>query len=320
IVDNTNGQVSCGTTSTDLDPLADLLSTQTHDETLRPVFSNINEHVEAYFDGMPAPNFYEPGPWFLEHGRPTPGASTYINLAPYNSTKITFPTPFVHLPRAGASERDATIAVDAVAPCKESLRFNFSRLECSQDQIPGQSDYLPANKPWHASFNDGAEDYGHVPQALLDWMLKDPLNVAQFPDLAACLPGGPPIKVQDDDGSSLGEMSNTALMTVQELVAALTISAENVVDVAGCFNPGACPKLPTPNNQAGTPARASAHVTRDHPPVANAPIIYGSPSPSTQKSLSSGDIPSSPPSPPLDKEWKAPPTGRVSSNAQAPFG
>ncbi|KAL8875829.1 MAG: hypothetical protein Q9192_008982, partial [Flavoplaca navasiana] len=104
--------------------------------------------------------------------------------------------------------------------------------------------------------------YGHVPQALLDWMLKDPFNVAQFPDLAACLPGGPPIKVQEDGVSTLGEASATG-MIVQEPVAALTISAENVVDVAGCFNPGACAKLSNPNNQAGTPVIASAQVTAD---------------------------------------------------------
>ncbi|KAL8864075.1 MAG: hypothetical protein Q9198_010112 [Flavoplaca austrocitrina] len=146
-------------------------------------------------------------------------------------------------------------------------------------------------------------------------MLKDPLNVAQFPDLAACLPGGPSIKVQDDDGFSL-----TFGATVQDPVPALTISAENVVDAVGCFNPGACPTIPVSNTGAGTSARASAYVTRDHPPVANAPITYGSPSPSTQKSLPSGEIPSSPPRPPLDREWKAPPAGRVSSHAQTPFG
>ncbi|KAL9038244.1 MAG: hypothetical protein Q9180_003252 [Flavoplaca navasiana] len=298
VVDNTNGQVSCGTISTYLDPLADL-----YDEKLTTIFSNINEHVEAYFDDTPAPNFYEHGPWYLEHGRPTPVASTYNNPAPYNSTKISFPTPFVHLPHAVASERDATIAVDAVAPCKESLRFNISRLQCSQDQIPGHSDYLPANKPWHASFHDVAEDYGHVPQALLDWMLKDPLNVAQFPDLAACLPGGPSIIVQYDH---TGTIQATSAMKVQEPVAALTIRAENVVDVAGCFNPGACPIIPVSNNRAGTPARASAHITRDHPPVANV--------------TSSGEIPSSPPRPPLDKEWKAPSSDQVPPNAQTPFG
>ncbi|KAL8889343.1 MAG: hypothetical protein Q9215_003372 [Flavoplaca cf. flavocitrina] len=317
VVDNTNGQLSCGTTSTDLDPLADLPSWHTSEESLTHVFSNINEYVEAYFDGMPVPNFYEAGPYYSKHGRPTPVASTYNNPAPYNSTKITFPTPFVHLPRAGASERDSTVALDAVAPCKESLRFNFSRLECSHDQLPGHSDYLHTDKPWHTSFNDVAEDYGHVSQALLDWMLKDPHYVAQFPDLAACLPGGPSISVQYDD---IDIITATSAMNVQEPVAALTISAENIVDVAGCFNPGACSTSLTPDNHAGTPARASAHVTRDPPPVANAPINYGSPSPSTQQSLSSGEIPSSPPSPPLDKEWKAPPTGQVSSNAQAPFG
>ena len=216
--------------------------------------------MEAYFDRTPVPNFYEPGPWYLEHGRLTPVASTYNNPAPYNPTKITFPTPFIHLPRAGTSERDASIAVDGVAHCEESFRFNSSRLECSPNQIPGHSDYLPTNKPWNASFNNLAEDYGHVPQVLLDWMLKDPLNVAQFHDLASCLPGGPSIIVQYDD---MGMISATSAMNVQEPVAALTISAENVVDVAGCFNPVACPKLSTPNNRAGTPATASAQVTAD---------------------------------------------------------
>ncbi|KAL9632657.1 MAG: hypothetical protein Q9204_003706 [Flavoplaca sp. TL-2023a] len=383
--------MSCGTTSTDLDPFADSPSRHTSDESLTRVFSNINEYVEAYFDRTPVPKFYEANPWYLEHGRPTPVASTYNNPAPYNSTKISFPTPFVHLPRAGASERDATIAVDAVAPCKESLRFNFWRLECSQDQMPGYSDYLPANKPSIASFNDVAEDYGHVPQTLLDWMLKDPLNVAQFPDLAACLPGGPSIKVQYENAISLalgatpytgmnvqesikvqdenavsptlGGASYTG-MNVQEPVAALTISAENVVDVADCFNPGACPIIPVSNNRAGSPAIASAQVTANplrlgdsgtkisdqtspiyqNGVASNIPDIVILPTlavlepaggisepprensaddvaikDTTKQEIPAAD-PSSPTSPPLNQEWKAPSVDQVSSNSQVPFG
>ena len=249
--------MSCGTTSTDLDPFADPPSRQTSDESLTRVFSNVNEYVEAYFDGTPAPNFYKPGPYYLEHGRPTPVASTN-SPAPYNSTIIIFPTPFIHLPCAGTSERDANIAVDAVAPCNESLQFNISQLDCSPYQISEPWVYLDMNEPCNASFDYVAEDYGHVPQALLDWMLKDPHYLVQFPDLAACLPGGPPIKVQYEDSIVIGP---STAMDVQEPVAAVTISVENVVEVAGCFNPGACPTIPVSNTGAGTPAIASAQVT-----------------------------------------------------------
>ncbi|KAL8967940.1 MAG: hypothetical protein Q9183_002698, partial [Haloplaca sp. 2 TL-2023] len=54
----------------------------------------------------------------------------------------------------------------------------------------------------------------------------------------------------------------------QDVVSALTVGTENVVDGAGCFRPGACPTPSTSNNQAGTPAIASAQVTADPlPPV-----------------------------------------------------
>ncbi|KAI4276438.1 MAG: hypothetical protein LQ337_002488 [Flavoplaca oasis] len=135
------------------------------------------------------------------------------------------------------------------------------RARCSPDQIIGQSGFKYQDRPEDApidagpGFND-AENHGHVPQALLDWMLKDPLYVAQLPDLASCGPGGPVIKTPR-------LCANTPAPAYVEVVSALTVGTENVVDGAGCFRPGACPTISTPNNQAGTPAIASAQVTAD---------------------------------------------------------
>ncbi|KAL8836992.1 MAG: hypothetical protein Q9176_005993 [Flavoplaca citrina] len=270
VVDNTNGQVSCRTTSTDQVccrqdlkttgigaaqcPTASPLATQTSDDGRTQVFSNVNKYVEAYFDGRPAHTVYEPRPWYLDRGRPPTVASTYTNPTPYKSATISFPTPFVYLPRAGALERPANIVIRPQGPCGTSL--NDSQLGCSPDQvIVDSSNNQNAAIPYNATFEYVAENYGHVPQALLDWMLKDPLYVAQFPDIASCGPGGPQIKL-------ILECAATAPVR-QEPVPALTVGTENVVDVAGCFRPGACPTISTPNNQAGTPAIESAQVTAD---------------------------------------------------------
>ncbi|KAL9632971.1 MAG: hypothetical protein Q9204_003586 [Flavoplaca sp. TL-2023a] len=296
----------------------------------------------------------------------------------------------------------------------------------------GESDNQYKNPPFD-SFNDVAEDYGHVPQALLDWMVKDPLYVAQFPGLASCGLGGPQIKVMNLMG-----FCEWVAPVFGEPVSVLTVGTENVVDAAGCFHPGACPTILVPSNRAGSPATTSAHVTADpaqlgrsgsesldeitptsqsgiassapttsilpsqvvsepiavtsepprtsladaksidqiatpedtppqqtpasdpqgvgvgsitsianlddqnfigsqmpapgsstigiddstysNPIVTTPPISNNSPSRLGQATLLSGDVPSSPTSPPLDQEWKAPPVDQVSSNSQTSFG
>lgn len=41
--------------------------------------------------------------------------------------------------------------------------------------------------------SDGAENFGYVPQTLLDYMISNRDYVSQYPGLASCLPGGPSI-------------------------------------------------------------------------------------------------------------------------------
>ena len=248
VVDRNNGRVACGTTSTGQGCCTPRIGNKDVRCYTR-VFSEINENGGAYFDDRPAPTLYEPR---LQR-RATTRASSAV---------VSFPTPFVYLPCARAVENLDNFLIIPRGPCDQTLRAIVSRPGCSPDQIIGESGYKYGNRPANIPsftdprFNDNAENFGHVLQAVLGWMLKDARCAAQFPGLASRRPGGPEIKP-----------TNLCLLTPSpayvEVVSALTVATKNVVDGPGCFHPGACPTISTYNNQAGPPAIVSAQVTAD---------------------------------------------------------
>ena len=101
-------------------------------------------------------------------------------------------------------------------------------------------------------YDNSDEDYGYVPQDLIDWMARNPKYLSRYPHLASCYPGGPSIK-PDSDHAVNGECSETAISPEYEsAVSDLTTSTQISVSSAGCFHPVSCP-IPAP---AATPTTA----------------------------------------------------------------
>ena len=168
------------------------------------VLTDMNSNAEACFDGLPAQTLYDS----RSYGPPEPTSvvvTTYPNQFAYNSTAISFLTPFVYLPRRGAFEREADLAVGLEGPCEDSgtggignssrQRSNGTYGSYGGPPGPDNNFYRHVEYNTNASFCGLADDFGHTPHALIDWMLQDPSYVAQFPDLALYKPGGPSINV-----------------------------------------------------------------------------------------------------------------------------
>ncbi|KAL8869944.1 MAG: hypothetical protein Q9174_003894 [Haloplaca sp. 1 TL-2023] len=215
--------------------------------------------------------------WFVEQAQPTEAvvyratlhAARVSSVKSMKTNKLTFMVGQAKFSTLGAFEKLSPAEFDLKGPCEGTFRSsNVSRPGCSPERIIRDSDYEYGAKPPEPSlesrnmtledlrYNDNPENYGHIPLALLDWMLKDPLYTVQFPGLASCRPGGPEIKAPNICFTTVGA---EALAPVP----ALTVGTENVVYGAGCFRPGACSIISTSNNQGRTPVTASAQVTAD---------------------------------------------------------
>lgn len=124
------------------------------------------------------------------------------------------------------------------------------------------------------STDNSDEDYGYVPQALIDWMARDPNYVSQYPHLASCYPGGPSIKPDDLPDGVDGVCSiEAAAAQAASAVPDLTTSTQVTVSSAGCFHPGACPTpAPAAAPNAAVPADTALRVIPEEASVlASAP-------------------------------------------------
>ena len=133
------------------------------------------------------------------------------------------------------------------------------------------------------------ENYGYVPQSLIDWMVNDPGYHTQYSGLASCLPGGPVI-VKYIPGW-LPDLRFFLGMHFE--VSTLTSSTTVTITSAGCFAPGACPisetTSPAPGSTASPPSlpSASSAVTTavlEKIPLGKASLLL-SPSVSTNTAL-----------------------------------
>ena len=83
--------------------------------------------------------------------------------------------------------------------------------------------------------SDGVDvDFGYFPQILIDLMALNPDYVAQYPQLASCLPGGPSIDLSELECPS----GNDEFLESPPIP---TISSQSTIILNGCFNPGTCP-------------------------------------------------------------------------------
>lgn len=166
------------------------------------------------------------------------------NSKPRNVTEIHFTTPFVYLPLEGANESLSPMPV-IEAKTDEGVYF-----------LTDSDEESTTTTTTPMSTDSSGQDYGYVPQALIDWMARDPNYVSQYPYLASCYPGGPTIKPDDLADEVDGVCSiEAAAAQAASAVPDLTTSTQVTVSSAGCFHPGACPTpAPAATPNAAVPA------------------------------------------------------------------
>ncbi|KAL9020190.1 MAG: hypothetical protein Q9185_002560 [Variospora sp. 1 TL-2023] len=264
-VTDKNGNLRCATTSTDRlccdkklgpgpCPTGDVGELERLGQARTRVFDGINTHAERYFESPSLPSAASGSGSYPS--RPS-ATTTAPETVPYNHSLITFSDPFVYLPLRGATEKEHS------GGTKVGL-FNPSELELDGDDSSGSRRLLKKALVPQATltgnFDGATEDFGYVPQALIDWMARDPNYIAQCPGLASCLPGGPPIKVPSGKGICGVDWSPA----YQEPVLALTVNEEFTIVGDGCLHAGACPTNQDSGQGARTqpiPAEAPAKAT-----------------------------------------------------------
>ena len=109
------------------------------------------------------------------------------------------------------------------------------------------------------------ENFGYVPQTLVEWIARHPDYVSKFPGIASCLPGGPSIDFDADDICSrpLEHSYNRIMINFQ--APALTVSSIVTIAGRGCFHPGACPTSAAPGATAvaATPVVTPGRQSQD---------------------------------------------------------
>ncbi len=152
-VTDQSGQLVCTTTSIYNPPCtgtADDGGTQ---------FSGINAYAESYFGGSSNG----------QHGQlsnsTTEASANLSDFSPQDVAEIHFSTPFGYLPPDGANEELGPMPAVEVDTVDGTVMFGIAEAE-----------------PTISSSNDNSDqDYGYVPQALIDWMAKNPSYVSQYP-------------------------------------------------------------------------------------------------------------------------------------------
>ncbi|KAL9015021.1 MAG: hypothetical protein Q9173_000353, partial [Seirophora scorigena] len=265
-VTDSNGNLRCATTSTDRlccgkeggrasCPTGDLSQLESLKLARTRVFDGINTHAEDYFHSLLLPGAAsKSGSNTLQATAVATSPETTVH---YPHSIISFSVPFVYLPLRGATEKEHVggTGVGLTGPGKlddggdENVESRHLLKRAVAPQVT-----LTNN------FDGATEDFGYVPQALIDWMVEDPNYMAGYPELASCLPGGPPIKAPSDNGVCGLQWSPV----YQKSVLALTVDSEFTIQGDGCFHASACPTTQDFSQGARmqpTPAEAPAQVT-----------------------------------------------------------
>lgn len=106
------------------------------------------------------------------------------------------------------------------------------------------------------------EDFGYVPQTLIEWIAQHPDYISKFPGIVSCLPGGPSI---DFSTARFQPQGVHPALAVQPGASELTVSSTVTIVGIGCFHPGACPTPAAPGAMvsATTPAVTSEAQAQD---------------------------------------------------------
>lgn len=160
-------------------------------------FPGINTYIKKYFK-------VHEGPIRL----PVPGPT-----AIFNYTVVSFSTLFVYLP--------IRFAIAAIETFDIFLIFSDRNKRALAPAIT-----------FRGEDNRAPEDYGYIPQALIDWAVLD----NKSPGLVSCLPGGPRIEPPD-------LYLRVPAPLIAEPVPDLTFSSVVTVDSNRYFNLIGCPNI-----------------------------------------------------------------------------
>lgn len=136
-----------------------------------------------------------------------------------------------------------------------SAKFDIINISFSEPFV-----YAPSGEQFSTQVVN--EDFGYVPQTLIEWIAQHPDYISNFPGIASCLPGGPSIDLTTD--RILPQAVHPAFI-MQIETPELTVSSTVTIVGIGCFHPGACPTPPAPGAMvsATTPAVTSEAQAQD---------------------------------------------------------
>ena len=252
-VTQANGQLACTTSSTWSLVCQPFSETTTHLTTRSTaVFSGMNSGMQNYFSGQQLPTrvTYDSGSSdFYTVSRPATNTSAF----PY-TTVISFSTPYLHFPVRAATELLEHPYIQIVPVVNPNVTDPASSITSMPSPTTSMSSVPTRTTTTDPRLDTDNVAHGFLPSGIIPWMLKNPDYVAQYPNLASCLPGGPSIAL------------NIACLEVAPATAGpvpdLTTDSAVTVEGVGCFHPGNCPAA---SADTPTPAPAvmvdAAHVS-----------------------------------------------------------
>ncbi|MCJ1342277.1 hypothetical protein MMC31_000457 [Peltigera leucophlebia] len=183
-------------------------------ETVSKTFSSINSVAQRYFDTSAVLEGLEEGleKWFWAPAKDPPSNENFSVL--YH---LTLPTTFFHLPAWG------------VPTLEDNYGFNTTIEFLSQPSY-FEKKLLTFGDHGSPEF----EDFGYVPQALINYITQRSDITSRFPSGASFLPGGP--SIIERPSLCIGLPAPAAL----DAAADMTVHGESTITNAGCFHPGAC--------------------------------------------------------------------------------
>ena len=110
------------------------------------------------------------------------------------------------------------------------------------------------------------ENFGYVPQTLIEWIAQHPDYISKFPGIVSCLPGGPSIDfVTNEVPPHSIALIKIVQIGVLDRTPDLTSSSTVTIPGKGCFHPGACstPAAPAAMAVTATPAVTSGAQAQD---------------------------------------------------------
>lgn len=178
-------------------------------------FSSINSVAQRYFDTSALLDHDGlPEEWHWEQAKDPPNNDRFSVIQ-----QLTLPTRVFHFPAWG------------VPTLEDRYGFNTTIEFLSHPSYFVER--LPGMVGDHGS--PELEDFGYVPQALVNFITQRPDITSRFPSGASFLPGGPSI-LERPSGICIPKPAPAILNPVSDV----TVHGESTIITAGWFHPGAC--------------------------------------------------------------------------------